>query len=286
MQMQQFWLFRKIFSVFLLFLFFHVGVSPVSGDEKKVLSFGVVPQQSASKLARKWVPIIDYISTKSSYKINFATAPDIPEFERRLQDGQYSLAYMNPYHYTVFSKTTGYRAFAKQKGKRITGILVVRKDADISSPQDLVGKTLAFPSPAAFAATILTQESLLKNGVDITPKYVGSHDSVYRTVAKGIYPAGGGVVRTLNNMEKDVREHLRILWTSKPYTPHAFASHPSLSDAVINKILHAMTGMNDDPKAAHLLESINFKGFESAQDGDWDDIRSLNIKELHSMSQQ
>ncbi len=284
--MRQSWLLRKIFLELLTLLCFFSFVVPVLGNDNRVLSFGVVPQQSASKLVRKWVPVLNHISIKSGYKINIATAPDIPEFEKRLQDGNYDLAYMNPYHYTVFSLTTGYRAFAKQKDKMIKGVLVVRKDADIRSIQDLAEKTVAFPAPAAFAASILTRGALMRNGINVFPQYVGSHDSVYRTVAKGIYPAGGGVIRTLNNMDMYVQKHLRILWTSKPYTPHTFASHPSVPSEITNRILQMMIEMNTDPKAIPLLKSIGFNGFEIAQDSDWDDIRELSIKELDNMTQQ
>ena len=86
---------------------------------------------------------------------------------------------------------------------------------------------MAFPAPTAFAATILTQADLAANQVSFTPSYVSSHDSVYRSVAKGIYPAGGGVVRTFNNVAEEVRKQLRILWITKGYTPHAIAIHLS-----------------------------------------------------------
>ncbi|HWR59771.1 MAG TPA: phosphate/phosphite/phosphonate ABC transporter substrate-binding protein [Thermodesulfovibrionales bacterium] len=276
------WLYRNSFYSYLTLLCFVFIAPPAFSEEKKVLSFGVVPQQSAGKLARNWIPVLDYIGNKTGYIINFETAPDIPEFEKRLQKGMYDLAYMNPYHYAAYSKTPGYRAFAKQKGEKLVAILVTKKNSEIRSIQDLRGKILAFPSPAAFAASILTREFLLKNGIDITPKYVGSHDSVYRTVANGIYPAGGGITRTLENMEKDVKEQLHIIWTSKPYTPHAFASLPSVSDSVVNKILNAMKLMNNDPEALNLLKSIEFTGFEQARDLEWNDIRALRIKELES----
>lgn len=268
------------FSILLIVLYICIAVSPAFCDEKKVLSFGVVPQQSAGKLARNWVPLLDYISARSGYTINFETAPDIPEFERRLEKGTYAFAYMNPYHYAVFSKTNSYRAFARQKGEGLVGILVVKKESNIKSIQDLSGKTIAFPSHGAFAASVITREHLLERGVDITPAYVGSHDSVYMTVAKGIYPAGGGVVRTLNNMERDVREQIDILWQSRPYTPHAFAVLPSVPDDVVKKIQQVMMEMNNDPAAADLLKGIEISGFEAARDSDWDDIRKLNIKEL------
>lgn len=241
------------------------------------LTFGVVPQQSASKLAKLWSPIIQEIALQSGIEIKFSTAPDIPTFQKRLISGEYDIAYMNPYHYIVFNQSTGYKAFAKARDKMIKGIIVVHKDSPITSFNELNNKTLAFPAPAAFAATILTQSDLSKNKVNFRSEYVSSHDSVYRTVAKGIYPAGGGVLRTFNNVDPSISSQLRILSTTKGYTPHAIAAHPRIEQTKINKIQKALTMLEQSESGKTLLNSINIKGFEKAKDSDWDDIRKLTI---------
>ena len=256
-----------------------VSVSP------QIISFGVVPQQSASKLAKLWVPIFQYLGRKTGYKILFKTAPNIPVFEQRLAAGEYDIAYLNPYHYTVFHRLPGYIAFAKQKNKKIQGILVVRKDSRYQDLNELAGETLAFPSPAAFASSVLIRAQFHKQHIPITPKYVTSHDSVYKAVAKGLYPAGGGVVRTFDGMESTVRDQLRILWRTDLFTPHAFAAHPRLGDEVVKNIQAAMLGMNEDAEGRQLLNNIRFNGVETAQDEDWKDVRSLGIKLLNQLAQ-
>ena len=258
-------------------------IFPYNSNANDSLSFGIVPQQSAQKLARKWAPILSHLSNKTGYKIIFKTAPSIPIFESRCSKGEYDIAYMNPYHYVVFSGTPGYMALAKQKNKEIKGIIVVRKDSPYAKLEDLEGKTLAFPAPAAFAASLLTRAQFKNSNINITPKYVKSHDSVYITVARGLYPAGGGVVRTLKNMDKSVRDQLRILWTTKGYTPHAIATHPNMQKPQREKVLKALLSMNDNPQAQPLLESINFNGFEAAHNKDWDDVRALHLEALENL---
>lgn len=244
---------------------------------KTTLTFAVVPQQSASKLAKLWGPIIADISEQTGLSINFATAPDIPTFEQRLAKGEYDIAYMNPYHFVVFNKNPGYQAVAKARDKRIKGIIVVAKNGQINNFQQLNNTTLAFPAPAAFAATILTQSDLKKKHVSFTPKYVSSHDSVYRTVAKGIYPAGGGVLRTFNNMEEAVREQLTILHTTQGYTPHAIAIHPDIDQKTVAKLQAALVSLEQTEQGKVLLKNIKIKGFEQAKNQDWDDVRALQL---------
>jgi len=244
---------------------------------QQTLTLGIVPQQSAAKLARMWTPLLEHLSAQTSQRLQFRTAPDIPEFERRLANGDYDLAYMNPYHYTTFHRSPGYQAFAKQKDKRLKGIIVVREDSQYQDLGEFADQTLAFPSPAAFAASIITRAQFSNQEIPITPKYVSSHDSVYRSVAKGIYPAGGGVIRTFNGLEPEIRKQLRILWTSDPYTPHALAAHPRVPADAVKAILAAMQQLDNTEQGQQLLKGINFKGIVTANDADWDDIRKLNL---------
>ena len=96
--------------------------------DSRSFSFGVVPQQSATELAKAWIPLFNTLAEAAGFGLRFATAPNIPVFEKRLAAGEYDFAYMNPYHYTVFSQKPGYRAFAREKGRRLRGMVVVRKD--------------------------------------------------------------------------------------------------------------------------------------------------------------
>lgn len=255
----------------------------VAKAESLNFSFGIVPQQSAAKLARLWGPILLQISKDTGFKISFKTAPDIPTFEKRLAAGEYDFSYMNPYHYTVFNQTNGYQALAKARDKRIKGILVVRKDSAIQQMTDLDGSTLAFPAPAAFAASILSQSNLKLSGVKFESKYVSSHDSVYRAVAKGLFPAGGGVIRTLKNVAPEIGEQLRVLWTSQGYTPHAIAVHPRVDIQNAQDLQQAFVELAQQAEGAALLKAIKIKGFEMAQDSDWDDVRGLELKELSNL---
>ena len=245
---------------------------------QQTLTFAIVPQQSATQLAEAWTPVLAWLSDSSGVQLQFVTAPDVPSFEQRLLAGGYDIAYMNPYHYTVFSANPGYRALARAKGDRIKGIVVVQKDSPIRSLNDLNGKTLAFPTPAAFAASLLVQSELRGRGLAFTPKIVNSHNSVYRSVAKGLFPAGGGIPRTLELLDENVRSNLRVLWETSEFTPHAIASRPGLDAAVLGRLWKAMREMGADPRGQELLKVIGFTGFDQARDEDWNDVRSLKIR--------
>ncbi|WP_218940241.1 phosphate/phosphite/phosphonate ABC transporter substrate-binding protein [Denitrobaculum tricleocarpae] len=255
-------------------------VGTAAADSRESFVFGIVPQQSASRLAQAWVPFMERLSDVSGYRIEFATAKDIPTFEACLAKGAYDIAYMNPYHYTVFHDLAGYQAIARVRDKRLRGILVARKDASLENLEHLSGNAVAFPSPAAFGASVIPRAELKARGIDISPNYVKSHDSVYRAVAAGLMPAGGGVMRTFNNVPADIRDQLKIVYRTDGYTPHAFAVSSRMNGAQSEALFEAMqqVAAND----AQTLQPLGMKGFVQAANADWDDIRALQLTQNHT----
>jgi phosphonate transport system substrate-binding protein len=263
-----------------------IPLQAAAEEASKPLEFGIVPQQSASRLAEEWAPLLAEISRRSGVALTFRTATSIPVFEERLGRGEFDLAYMNPYHYVVFHGAAGYRAFAKEQGRKIKGILVVRKDSTYRKLADLTGQTVVFPAPAAFAASILPQAEFGRLQIPIEAKFVASHDSVYRAVASGLQEAGGGIQRTLEACPPEIRNELRVLSETPAYTPHALASHPRVPQEVVAKVLAAMESLSGDETGRRLLAPLAFKGIAAAQDREWNDIRALDIHLLKRYGRQ
>jgi phosphonate transport system substrate-binding protein len=246
----------------------------------ETLTFGITPLKSASKLAEEWQPLIEEIGRRAGVTLVFRTAPDIPAFGGRLAAGDYDVAYMNPYHYAVYSANPGYRAFARELDRPLTGVIIARRDRAIPSLRDLAGHTLIFPSPQAFAASMLTQAELHRQGIDITARYVQSHDSVLRGVANGGYIAGGTIAKMLDDAEPEIRQVLRVLARTSAYSSHPFTAHPRVSAKTVKKLRAAMLSLSQDETGRELLERIAFKGMEPASDKDYDDIRRLDMSRL------
>ena len=234
----------------------------------------MVPQQNPTALAKGWTPILNYLSQKTGYKFEFQTAKDINSFNKRFKVGTFDIVYMNPLLYAV-DKSHAYKVFAKEKDIRLRGIIVVAKTSSYTNIKSLRNTTMAFPDPDAFAATLIPLAHLEKAGITVTLKNVMSHDSVYRAVAKGLYPAGGGVIKTLEKTDPAIQDQLRILWISPPYTPHPIAAHTRVPEEVIKKLFEAMSTMHLDSQGKILLETVKFRGIELAEDHEYDEIRAL-----------
>lgn len=258
------------------FFWLHFAVAQAS--QAPSYSFGIGPQQSASELAKRWTPILQYLSEKSGMELQFRTGKDIPTFQEQMREGSFDFAYINPYHYLLFRKSAGYTAFAHEREGKLIGVLVVRADSKIREAAQLRGQTLAFPSTTALAATWLPLQMLKEQNLEVTPQYVNSMDSVYRSVAKGLFVAGGGEMRTLGAIDPDVKAQLRILWTAEALPPFAFAAHPRVPKETVLRLQKAMQEMAQDASGIALLKAVNLKALQAANDADYDDMRKLNIK--------
>ena len=249
------------------------------------LTFGIVPQQSASRLAAMWGPFLEELSDRTGVAFEFRTTKDIPVFEACLNSGAFDFAYMNPMHYAIFSQESGYTAIARQAKKRLKGLLVARAESNIADLTDLEGATLAFPSPGAFGASVLTRAALSRSDVSFTPAYVKSHDSVYRAVAAGLMPAGGGVLRTFNAVDPEIRAQLQVIYETEAFTPHAIAGSHDVPAELAAKVQKALMEIAEEKP--ELVAGIGMSGFEMADDADWDDVRGLGMeREATGISQQ
>ena len=262
-------------SVLCAVLMINSGVKAEGPAERETYIFSVAPQQSASKTASRWLPILRYLSEKTGYKFRLKTSMDAPAFEESLREGGADFSYMNPLHYVLFHEKYGYTAIARAKDRRMKGIVVVHKDSPIQTLEELSGLKLAFPSPTSFAASLLPRAYMNSQNIEITPQYVTSHDSVYLNVAKGRFVAGGGVMKSLQRAAPEVRENVRVLWASDGYTPHAVVANSTVDPKIINAVQQALVSLHDYPNGLAMLNKIMMKSFTAAQDSDWDDVRRI-----------
>ena len=242
-----------------------------------VYTFGIGPFQSSTELAKLWVPILRHLSSATGYDIQFQTSRDIPSFQSSVVAGAYDFAFVNPYFYLQANASTGYTSIAREKNGTLIGIVLTRKDAAINEMAQLNGLAVAFPASNALAATWLPMNKLKAMGIQVQPHYVNSLESVYLSVARGMFPAGGGEMRTFNALPAETRDQLKIIWRADPLPPFTFAAHPRVPKEVVEKVQAAMADMIAKPETLALLRAVNLAGIEKANDADYNALRKMNI---------
>lgn len=253
-----------------------VAQSALAANEK-TYKFGIAPQQSATTLIEAWSPLINKMQKDCNCKIEFITAPSISEFEENILKAQYDLIYLNPMHF-VNSTKLGYTSLVREEGRKLKGIIVVHKNSQIKSLEDLRNKKIAFPGETAFAATVLVRKKFEKKNIHILPVYVKSHDSVFQNVISGLLPAGGAVNRTFDGLPDEDKVKLRILDSTDEVTPHPIAINKKIPKSMQDIFLTTLTGLNKTEEGQKILEKIQLKPLVKSKDSDWDDVRKLMDK--------
>ena len=166
---------------------------------------------------------------------------------------------------------------AKDGGTPLIGIIVARKDGpkDIKSLQ---GAKIATHDVAAFMTAYVRYGYLQDNGVQIEPVGVGSLESVYLTIDKGLFPAGISIQRAFGLLDLEKQARFNVLWKSDPLPPFAYAAHPRVAPKVIEQVRQALLAMSENTEGRALLAKVNIKAIIPASDKDFDAMRRLKIE--------
>ncbi len=245
-------------------------------------SLGVVPQFDQRRLHDAWTPILEAVEAESGVRLELAGSPDIPAFEDGFSTGRFDFAYMNPYHMLVAHDVEGYLPLARDVGRQLYGIIVVKKDSPLQSVADLAGKRVAFPAPNALGAALIPRAEFARQfKIEIEPRYVRSHSSVYLNVAMGLTDAGGGVQKTLEQQKPELRDKLRVLYQTAKVAPHPIAVHPRVPQADRGKVLNALLKLGETPAGQRLLQAVPMKRIGAATLEDYQPLREMGLADFY-----
>lgn len=275
--------FQGSLKIVLIGLMFSVSSTAMSTSKPEtVYKFGVVPQFEPRKLADIWLPILAELSERTGLKFKMTGSPRISTFEQSFLAGEFDFAYMNPYHAMEANTLKGYVPLVRDHGRKLFGILVVRKDSKIKSVEELNGTSVSFPSPNALGASLLMRADLKnREGINIKPIYVQTHSSVYLNVLFNKTLAGGGVMGSFNGQSKDVQDGLRVLYKTREMVPHPVMAHPNVNQKDRQLLREAFLAMGKTEKGAALLAKVPFKKIGEASSTEYLEIQSWGLEEFY-----
>ncbi len=278
---------RMILRAVLFCLLTLVAPMNLAGAESSRYLFGVVPQFEQRKLFSIWRPLLDELEQRTGLHFVLSGSPKIPAFEQRFMRGDFDFAYMNPYHVLKADESQGYIPLVRDGARLLHGVLVVRRDSPVTKVEDLQGQTVAFPAPNALGASLLIRADLPRLfKVQVTPRYVQTHSSVYLHVAQGLVVAGGGVEGTLTAQPAAVREQLRVLYRTRSITPHPVVAHPRVPDEHRERFKAAWLALAQTPQGRALMERIPMSASIGASPDDYLPLQEWGLEELWEEHQE
>lgn len=216
-------------------------------------SFGVLSQRSAVLTAQYWNPILDYVSRKAGVELQLKITRTAPESNAAIAKGEYDFVYSN----TIFLPSTslpGYRVILRPKAEAISGQIVVLEDAPVKTLADLQGKTMGFPSKAAFVGYAVPMDRLLREGIAVVPEFGGNQEGIMGQLKAGRVIAAGVNSQVMKAFAAREGLRYRVLWESPAYHNLPVAAHPRVPEKVAEKVRQVFAEMGNDPEGVKVLE--------------------------------
>jgi len=225
--------------------------------EARVYTLAVVPQHPPLIIHRNWRPLLKRLQQDTGLQFRLKTYNDFRQFLAALHRGEPDFSYLAPDHLVLAHRSQGYQPLLRDDSRQLVGLLLVRQDSPLKSVHELDGKTIAFPSPNAFAASLYMRHWLRKTvGIDFTPRYVGTHDNVYRHIVRGKVHAGSGVNTTLSSQPEALKQRLRILYDVPGVVAHPLAVHPQVPEEIQKQVQAAMLKLKNTAAGRQLLNAV------------------------------
>ena len=240
--------------------------------QKNIYIFGVHPLHNPKRLFEVYQPMIAYINDRlDGAELRLEASRDYPSYDKKLFARHFHFSLPNPYQ-TVTSLQHGYKVFGKMgDDENFRGIILVRKDGDINSVEDLKGKTVSYPAPTALAATMMPQWYLYSHGLninkDIKNSYVGSQESSIMNVFLGKSAAASTWPPPWYAFIKErpeIAKKVMIKWETPPLPNNGLVVRDDVPKELLNKVSSIILSLHTHKEGQGILKAMELSRYEKA----------------------
>lgn len=264
--------------------------APAAGAEAHAYSFGVLSQRSAVLTAQYWNPILDYVQRQTGIALQLKVARTAIESNDASERGEYDFVYSN----TIFQPKmapANYQVILRPRDEAIRGQIVTLADSPVWHLQDLDGREVGFPSPAAFVGYAVPMDQLVRHGIKVDAVFGGNQEGIIGQLKAGRVIAAGVNNQVMKAFANREGLKYRVLWESAAFHNLPIAAHPRLPKPVSAAVRAAIDGMETDPEGLRILEATARiigqqppYGFQAATPADYqaytDFYRQTRVKDI------
>lgn len=238
--------------------------TPATATDKEVIRFGVLPVNQPETMSKRFQPLIDYLERETGYDFalqTYATGSKSGGYDaavRGLLTGETPFAYLAP---VTMAQARHHDAAVEPvvcavRGGSPTyvGEIAVRRDSDIQSPEDLIGRRVIGASPSSTSGNLMPSGMLLERGLEKSEfaamDFAGGHDKAARAVLEGRYDAAWINDKNFQKF-KDQGVGLRAVWVHDPVPEFPIAVNARfVRPELLEKVRSALISMHTRDLAA------------------------------------
>ena len=234
--------------------------------------FAIHPLHNPTRLYAVFNPLINYLNQNiKGAEFSVEASKSYADFNDKLLKQSVAFALPNPYQ-TLLAIDKGYQVIAKMgDDENFKGIFLVRKDSNIKHPADLKGKLVSYPAPTALAATMLPQDYLQQNGINVTTdiqnEYVGSQESSIMNVFVGASAAGATWPppwKALSDERPELKQQLKVIWQTQSLPNNSIMARSDVPPQLIKEVRTLLSNLHNTEVGQKILETMYLSKFELA----------------------
>ncbi|MDE3143436.1 MAG: PhnD/SsuA/transferrin family substrate-binding protein [Bacteroidota bacterium] len=247
-----------------------------------VYFFAIHPLNNSIKLMEMYQPLIDYLNSQiNGAQFELEASLNYSAFEQKIRNRKPEFILPNPYQ-TLLAINSGYNVIAMAGDpKDFKGLFIVRKDAGINQPSDLIGKEVSYASPTAFSSCIMTQYFLYKHGIninkDIKNVFTGTSESAImnaylkETSAATTWPQPWRIF---------IKDHpakaskLKVIWETESLINNSVMVRNDIPVDIIVQVKKCLSELHESVKGKTILKGMETEGFYNASNKTYDVVKT------------
>jgi phosphonate transport system substrate-binding protein len=254
-----------------------------------VLKIAGIPEQNASTLVRRYEGLETYLSEQLGVEVEYVPTVDYSATVAAFRNGDVHLAF--------FGGLTGVQAREAVPGSvaiahrprdaEFHSKFIAAADLDVSSLEDVRGKTLTFGSESSTSGHLMPRHYMIEAGIDPDadlsgpPSYSGSHDTTWKLVESGTYQIGAldeaVWQRATTNGEVD-QTKVKEFYTTPAYYDYNWTARGDLDtefgEGFTERAKQALLAMNTESNG-DILELFSTDSFVATQNSNYDAIKAV-----------
>jgi phosphonate transport system substrate-binding protein len=253
----------------------YLNAAALSAEKRDVvpLRMGFIYQASIRDTVTRYQPFFDYLEKRLPIKIEPAWYDNGYQLIMDLKNGLVDLVMADGTLY-LFARDrlkANQIAVKKVKGKYTRrAVIIVRNDSGLERFEQLRGRRVALVGPFDEMSTLWIRSRLKAMGETMDGFFhsvvntMSCESSILNTVLKEVDASvieKGAYIRE-RNINAKVRETLKVIDTSPPYSNQILISGRTMNKQIVNKIRSVLITMNNSLEGNAVLASIHSDGFD------------------------
>lgn len=250
--------------------------TPASTNKQgKLCTMGVFPFISAKRLEKVFAPIAAELSQAMECALRFRSASSFESFMNKLGNGEYDVAFVQPFDYVQIARTQGYIPLvARSEG--LHAVIVTLKDSEVRNIGDLKGRVIALP-PSVAAVSYLAMGMLEKAGLnvpeDVALLHSKNHDSCMHKVLIGKVDACATAATTLRRLEARHHRKLSVIARSEALPNALFVVRGDISHKKYHQLQQKMLNLKLSSSTKKMFTNGEENPFRITDDSEYNIIR-------------